>query len=132
MVGQAFESREHRLTADLGRLREARDFAAAAADDFGLDEDRSYRARLAMSEAVANAIQHGSSSASDPIRLVAFEEGGALTFEVIDTGRFVPRVPARGSLPVRGRGLEFIREAMDQVEVLPGSGGTTVRFSLQP
>ena len=42
-----------------------------------------------MSEAVTNAIQHGSRSPTDPIRIVVTEESGALVFEVLDTGRFV-------------------------------------------
>ena len=52
-----------------------------------------------MSEAVTNAIQHGSSSPEDPIRIVVMAEGAALVFEVLDTGRFVPRVVAAASCP---------------------------------
>ena len=33
-----FQPREHSMQADLGRLKEARDFAARAAQDFGLNE----------------------------------------------------------------------------------------------
>ncbi len=82
-----------------------------------------------MSEAVTNAIRHGSSSAEDPIAITALVEGDALVFEVVDTGRFVPRVASRGELPERGRGLEFMHRLMDEVEVSPGTDGTCVRFA---
>ena len=123
-----FEAREHLIRADLGRLKEARDFAEGCAREYGFDEDGRYQVKLAMSEAVANAIQHGSESPQDDIRLTAIEEGGALVFYVEDTGRFVPRMPPRGDLPERGRGLEFMGQLMDEVDVRPGERGTILRF----
>ena len=48
------------------------------------------------------------------------EESGALVFEVLDTGRFVPRVMRRGDMPESGRGLEFMRLMMDEVDLRPG------------
>lgn len=116
------------MEADLGRLKEARDFAERAAADFGLDGSAVYDVKLAMSEAVTNAIQHGSSSPKDPIRIVVLAEGPSLVFEVLDTGRFVPRVMRRGELTESGRGLEFMRVLMDEVDLRPGSTGTLMRF----
>jgi serine/threonine-protein kinase RsbW len=123
-----FEPREHSIHADLGLLKEARDFAERAAADFGLDVGACYDVKLAMSEAVTNAIQHGSSSPSDPIRILVLAEGPALVFEVLDTGRFVPRVMRRGELSESGRGLEFMRVLMDEVDLRPGDRGTLMRF----
>ncbi|MGH2763604.1 MAG: ATP-binding protein [Thermoleophilaceae bacterium] len=124
-----FRPREHSMRADLGRLKEARDFADRAAAEFGFDEDARYQVRLALSEAVTNAIQHGSSSPDDPVRIVVAEESGALVFEVVDTGRFVPRVTRRGTMPESGRGLEFMRLMMDEVDLRPGIGGTLLRLA---
>ena len=124
-----FEPREHSIPADLSLLKEARDFAERAAADFGLDGSACYDVKLAMSEAVTNAIQHGSSSPSDPIKIVIAPEGGALVFEVLDTGRFRPRVMRRGELSESGRGLEFMRVLMDEVDLRPGEGGTLMRFA---
>jgi len=124
-----FEPREHSMEADLGLLKEARDFAARAAADFGLDGSACYDVKLAMSEAVTNAIQHGSSSPDDPIRILVLAEGTALVFEVLDTGRFVPRVTRRGELSESGRGLEFMRVLMDEVDLRAGDGGTLMRFA---
>ena len=124
----AFRRREHSIRADLARLKEARDFAERAAIEFGLPSDACYRVKLALSEAVTNAIQHGSSSADAPVRIFVTEEPGALVFEVLDTGRFVPRVTRRGNMPESGRGLEFMRLMMDQVELDPGEHGTRLRL----
>jgi len=124
-----FKPREYSILADLRLLKEARDFAARAAEEFGLDGAACYDVKLAMSEAVTNAIQHGSSSPSDPIKIGIAAEGPALVFEVLDTGRFVPRVRRRGALSESGRGLEFMRVLMDEVDLRPGDGGTLMRFA---
>jgi serine/threonine-protein kinase RsbW len=124
-----FTRREHSIQADLRLLKEARDFAERAAADFGLDGDACYDVKLAMSEAVTNAIQHGSSSQADPIRIAVAAEGPALVFEVHDTGRFRPRVMRRGELSESGRGLEFMRVLMDEVDLRPGDRGTLMRFA---
>jgi anti-sigma regulatory factor (Ser/Thr protein kinase) len=117
------------MRAELGLLKEARDFAVNAAEAFGLEADALYHVRLAMSEAVTNAIRHGSSSEQDPISILALVEGDALVFEVRDTGRFRPRVTRETDMPERGRGLDFIRRLMDEVQVHPGLDGTRVRFA---
>ena len=121
-------AREHSIRADLARLKEARDFAERAAIAFGLPSDACYQVKLALSEAVTNAIQHGSSSPEDQVRIVVTEEPGALAFEVVDTGRFVPRVTRRGDMPESGRGLEFMRLLMDEVDLDPGEAGTRLRL----
>jgi anti-sigma regulatory factor (Ser/Thr protein kinase) len=124
-----FKPREHSILADLRLLKEARDFAERAAADFGFDGAACYDVKLAMSEAVTNAIQHGSSSPTDPIKIGILAEGGALVFEVRDTGRFRPLVMRRGELSESGRGLEFMRVLMDEVDLRPGDGGTLMRFA---
>jgi stage II sporulation protein AB (anti-sigma F factor) len=124
----AFGRREHSIRADLARLKEARDFAERAAVEFGLSSDACYQVKLAVSEAVTNAIQHGSDSPEAPVRLEISEQPGALVIEVIDTGRFVPRVTRRGEMPESGRGLEFMGLMMDQVDLDPGEAGTRLRM----
>jgi anti-sigma regulatory factor (Ser/Thr protein kinase) len=123
-----FAPREHSISADVARLKEARDFAERCAAEFGLGEDARYQVKLAISEAVTNAIQHGSSSPSDPIHISVAAESDALVFEVSDTGRFRPRV-RRGHMPESGRGLEFMRLVMDDVDLRAGADGTLLRFS---
>jgi anti-sigma regulatory factor (Ser/Thr protein kinase) len=126
-----FTAREHSISADVAQLKDARDFAERCAAEFGLGEEERYQIKLAMSEAVTNAIQHGSSSPSDPIRILVAEASGALVFEVIDTGHFRPLV-RRGAFPESGRGLEFMRLLMDEVDLQPSLNGTLLRFSKRP
>ena len=126
-----FNQRAVSMRADLRQLRNARGFAEAAVSDFGLDRDAVYRAKLAVSEAVANAVLHGSSSARDDIRVCALEECGALVFYVKDTGKFVSPEPDPDELPERGRGLQFMNHVMDEVEIRPGRDGTLVRLALR-
>ena len=126
---ESFRPRVHSIRADLDRLKEARDFADEAAAAFGFGSHARYEVKLAVSEAVTNAIQHGSRSSTDPIRIVIVEESGALVFEVRDTGTFVPRVVRRGRLPEGGRGLEFMRVLMDEVDLRPGRQGTLLRMA---
>jgi anti-sigma regulatory factor (Ser/Thr protein kinase) len=123
------ENRERVICADLSCVKQARDFAEELAADHGFDANARYQVKLAMSEAVTNAIQHGSSSSADQITIWAEVDDGALTFYVRDTGQFVPRVEDPGDMPERGRGLEFIRRLMDEVALRPGADGTLVRFS---
>lgn len=124
-----FEAREYSINADLTHLKEARDFAERAAAEFGFDSDGRYQVKLALSEAITNAIQHGSSSTTEIVRVVVAEEAGALVFEVADSGRFVPRVERRGSMPESGRGLEFMRLMMDEVDVRSSPHGTCLRLA---
>jgi anti-sigma regulatory factor (Ser/Thr protein kinase) len=50
-------------------------------------------------------------------------------FEVLDTGTFVPRVVRRSDLPESGRGLEFMRVLMDEVDLRPSRRGTLLRMA---
>ena len=126
---ETFSRREHSIRADLDRLKEARDFAARAAAEFGLGAEALHDVKLAVSEAVTNAIRHGSRSPDDSVRIMATEESGALVIEVVDSGTFVPRVVRRGDLPEGGRGLEFMRVLMDEVDLRPGRQGTLLRMA---
>jgi len=118
------------MRADLDLLKEARDFAERAAAEFGFDADARYEVKLALSEAVSNAMRHGSRSPEDPVRILAAEESGALVFEVVDTGSFVPRVMRGSRMPEGGRGFEFMRLMMDEVDLRPSRrGGTLLRLA---
>jgi anti-sigma regulatory factor (Ser/Thr protein kinase) len=125
-----FDAREITVPADLARLREVREFAAAAAGDFGFDAAVQYQLKLVVSEAIANAVVHGSSEASDTVHLRICEEGDALAFYITDRGStFEPTTRQLGDDPESGRGLTFMAQLMDEFELRPGPGGTVVRFA---
>lgn len=124
-----FTERDLWIDADVRRVREARDWAAKAAKDFGFSNDDCYQVKLAVSEIVANAIQHGSSRPDDPIRISVRSKDSALVVEVLDTGVFVGTDEEAGELSERGRGLELVALMMDDVELTPGDEGTLLRFT---
>jgi serine/threonine-protein kinase RsbW len=130
MAGAAtrFAGAELTLPADLSRLPDARNWADEAAGAFGFDEMVRYQIKMAMSEAVANAVEHGSSSSEDEIHLRAVAEADALAFYVRDSGKFIPRISPRGDMPERGRGLAFLGQLMDEVDIKPSQNGTILRF----
>jgi anti-sigma regulatory factor (Ser/Thr protein kinase) len=125
-----FAERDLSIDADLRRLREAREWAEQAAKEFGFGADDCYQFKLAMSEAVANAIQHGSAGTEDPIHISARACRDALVFEVRDTGVYVE--PEEPDEPVemseRGRGLVVVSLVMDEMELSPGEDGSVLRF----
>jgi len=120
--------RELVVPADLAQLPEIRKFADAVARESGLSEGDCYRVKSALNEAVANAIEHGSHRPDDEVAIEVTSEGGSLVFYVRDSGTFRPRVWRGGEISERGRGLDFIGQMMDEVDVRPGKGGTEVRM----
>jgi anti-sigma regulatory factor (Ser/Thr protein kinase) len=124
-----FAERDLWIGADVRRVREAREWAARAAREFGFPQDDCYQVKLAVSEVVANAIQHGSRTPEDPIRISIRADDAALHFEVLDTGVFRGIDEQAGELSERGRGLEVVALMMDEVELTPGRNGTVMRFS---
>ena len=131
-TAEVFTERTLRIPARLDHLGDVREFVEAAAEELGFDPSARYEIRLAVTEAVTNAVQHGSTHDDDPVELRVIEEDGALAVYVADRGTFVPRVHLPDELPERGRGLEFMSRLMDEVEVRPGPGGTVVRLSRRP
>ena len=117
------------IEADISRLKDAREWAAEAAAGVGLDEDGCFQVKLAMSEAVTNAILHGSGSRDDKVELGVREEADTVVFEVRDSAGREPssedwvKRPGEG-----GRGLELISLMMDEVQLTRGETGSVLRF----
>ena len=129
-----FAERDLSIDADLRRLREAREWAERAAREFGFGGDDCYQVKLAMSEAVANAIQHGSDGPDDPIHITARACRDALVFEVRDTGEYIAAPAEASEMSERGRGLGLVSLVMDEMKLAPGKDGSILRFvkRLQP
>ena len=128
---EGFGRQEMTIKADLGRLAEVRRFADLACRAYGFTPEVSFQIKLAMSEAVANAIEHGSTTPDDPIRLQVVHEGDALAFYVSDGGTFIEpsMVYDHDLMDERGRGLGFIELLMDDVSIDPSPEGTVIRFA---
>jgi anti-sigma regulatory factor (Ser/Thr protein kinase) len=87
----------------------------------GATDDEVYEITVACSEATTNAIEHAYGPGSAEVQVVCSVEDGRVTVSVRDWGQW--RDP-RGR--DRGRGLYFIRELMDDVDVAHGDRGTLV------
>ncbi|WP_046727545.1 ATP-binding protein [Streptomyces humi] len=104
----------------------------------GVDPDISYDLSVALSEACANAVEHGGAGRpSEAYRVTAYLDGEKCRIEVADSGPGIGPGFARTQdiRPARldaehGRGLCLIRELADHVHIgsKPGRGGTVVSF----
>ena len=81
-----------------------------------------------MSEAVTNAIIHGSAGQTDVVRIAACMGEEALVFEVTDPGRLDTGDPVE-RLDEGGRGLELVSMVMDEVKLVRGDAGGSLRFA---
>ncbi|MEV7731970.1 ATP-binding protein [Streptomyces sp. NPDC088921] len=97
----------------------------------GVDPDVSYDLSLALSEACANAVEHGGESgvpdSSAAYRVTAYLDGEKCRIEVTDSGPGFPPVRPPRPTPMEaenGRGLCLIRELADHVQIgnEPGRG----------
>jgi anti-sigma regulatory factor (Ser/Thr protein kinase) len=111
----------------VGRARaELADFASRA----GASETLLNGVRLAVSEAVTNAVRHAYPCGPGEVRVRALVGADALEVVVSDDGCGVHR--GQTSAGGLGYGLALIYEMSDQMMLAPRSGGTDVRmhFSL--
>ncbi|MFE9766731.1 ATP-binding protein [Streptomyces sp. NPDC005808] len=121
----------------------------------GVDPDVCFDLSIALSEACANAVEHGGDTAqggsSEAYRVTAYLDGETCRIEVADSGPGFPSgtaLPAGADLPSgrvtraplrpsparsdaeHGRGLCLIQELADHVQIgnKPGRGGAVVSF----
>jgi serine/threonine-protein kinase RsbW len=118
--------RELALPADPRSAGLARRAIRELAERAQLSPIETFDMTLAVSEAVANAIEHGSPDGGI-VRLKLQASLGSITVEVRDSGHF----PAltKPDNDERGRGLPIIGMLSDRVELRPGPAGTTLRFA---
>ncbi|WP_426364915.1 ATP-binding protein [Streptomyces sp. E-08] len=108
----------------------------------GVDPDVSYELSVALTEACANAVEHGGGGGSrelgggalsEAYRVTAYLDGETCRIEVADSGpgfpgRAAPAVPSDEA--ENGRGLRLIEELADHVQFgnRSGRGGAVVSF----
>ncbi len=96
-----------------------------------LDPQRKADVLLAVTEAAANAVRHGSTSPTDRIDLEANLRRDSLTVTIRDYGPGIPRdAPSTGP----GLGLPLISALADHTELHHAHPGTraTLHFAIQP
>src|SRR3989304_8003716 len=112
------------------KLVRVRSFVEKLASECGFNEADVFDLKVAVGEACANAIEHGSPQGKyNNIQVACSFGNNCLEVEVIDEGVFKPRFPAFDSqLNYRGRGIPFMLALMDEVEIKESEAGTTVRL----
>ncbi|MGY1795205.1 SpoIIE family protein phosphatase [Geodermatophilus sp. SYSU D00525] len=120
------------LTADPAQLARLRREVSRWAHEAALSPDTTGDLQLAVGEAAANAVEHAYRDATEPgrvqVELVADPDGGVAA-TVVDGGTWRPAAADPG---FRGRGLDMIAALAGGVDVVPGTGGTALRFRLAP
>jgi anti-sigma regulatory factor (Ser/Thr protein kinase) len=121
--------REIWLRPDPASVSVAREFAGDAAQDLGCDRAATEAWRLGITEAVANAVEHGAPCENGLISVSLYIEAGCFTTEIRDCGHFKPARQPADSLEERGRGLPLMFAVMDSVEIESTPGHTVVRLA---
>ena len=120
--------RESWLPAAPDSVTRARALVRDAAVEQGLGDDGAWSLVLATSEAVSNAIVHGTPcSAGILLRLLPWKDG--LCVEVCDCGEFDTAPLPPGPEAPHGRGMPIIAAVVDHFEVVPDGPLTRVRFA---
>ena len=114
------------VSADVAELKDIRKLVDSLAAEHGLPPRTRYRVKLALHEALTNAIVHGCSTRSQRVHVHIHVDEYGVTFEVADPGRFKNGAVST-ERPEHGRGLSLIFGLMDDVDVQAGDEGTTIR-----
>lgn len=112
-----------------GLRRALREWMALA----GVGDADAASVQIAVGEATTNAVEHAyASGETGLVRLTArLGQDGVLSVQVIDSGRWrQPEPDTVTGCGRRGRGFALMRSTMDEVDVLRGGSGTTVRMHL--
>jgi len=125
-------SRVIEVEADVQHLAEARDRVCELVGTLEFSDAALFDIKVALGEALANAVRHGSPEAGGAVisvEVLAYPD--RVVFEVTDSGSGFDGYHACSDdlYAVSGRGVMFMRALMDSVCFAPADGGgTTVRL----
>ena len=109
-------------------LAAVRNFVAELAERCGFDQHLIYDIKVAVGEAIANAVEHGSPlGEANRVKIVCEFSEGTLRIKIIDQGIFRRAIPSpEESISYRGHGILLMLALMDKVTIDESSQGTTV------
>jgi serine/threonine-protein kinase RsbW len=108
----------------------ARAIVRDAAAEYGLDGETTWDLILATSEAVANAVLHGSAcgDTDQGVLLIVEIDEASILIEVCDCGSFDAQLRPAAEDDIGGRGIPIIAALADSFELVPEPDRTRVRF----
>lgn len=121
-----------------GNEREAARQVLGVLDGLGLSEKRLKRLETAVAESTMNSMEHGNEyDPEKPVRILVRKNGNRLMVQVIDHGEgggipesTTPDLEAKleGEQSPRGWGLFLIKNMVDELNFVPGSGRHTIEL----
>jgi anti-anti-sigma factor len=120
------------MVADVNNLARVREQVCSLIEPLGFAESALFDIKVALGEALANAVRHGSSEdACEVVHIGVSAYDDRVVLEVKDKGVGFDGTPSSVDdvYAPGGRGIMFMRALMDRVEFnRPEGGGTTVRL----
>lgn len=131
MIETTVRERELTIPGTSDQLVKARKFIARTAQACGFDEAKTYDLQVAVGEAVANAIEHGSlPEKTGFVRIICLQSDEALMVTIVDQGVFKKAIPKPDSqINSRGHGILLMLALMDKVSIDESPDGTRVTLS---
>jgi stage II sporulation protein AA (anti-sigma F factor antagonist) len=118
------------MIADVNNLSAVRERVCQIIAPLGFAESALFDVKVALGEALANAVRHGSANDAEAVvRVGVTAYADRVMIEICDTGAGFDGTPTRSEdvYAPGGRGIMFMRALMDRVEFdNPESGGTRV------
>ena len=117
------------IPADVNRLSAVRDEVSDLVSPMGFAESAVFDIKVALGEALANAVRHGAPSPEKGrvcIEVIGYDD--RVVLEIADNGVGFDGVHAANDdlYAPSGRGIMFMRALMDRVEFEPANGGGTL------
>lgn len=112
-------------------LERVRNFIEKMTRECRLSESQIFDVKVAVGEACANAIEHGSPDGEkNRVEIEVVCDSSGCTIEIRDEGVFKRQAMEYDAdgLHHRGRGMAFMLALMDEVDVKIGQSGTIVRM----
>jgi anti-anti-sigma factor len=123
-------TRSFEVVADATALADIRNTVCETLEPLGMGESALFDVRVAVGEALSNAVRHGSSGSGDEmVGICVTAHPDRVVIEVSDSGTGFDGQSLAGADPyaASGRGVLFMRALMDRVEFsATSSGGTAV------
>ena len=119
--------KEISLASNSASLAEARQVIGETAAELGYDDAAIWELKLAATEALMNAIEHGTPSEDGMVHLRLAQEHGDMLLEVWGGGEAEVDPMSNGSN--RGRGISIMTALMDEVELKRNSEDSRIRLA---